>query len=432
MFGVDFLMKYSEMSKDELSGLITGLRGEYEACKKAALCLDMSRGKPGRDQLALSNGLITCLSENDYMAGDIDCRNYGGLDGLPEMKKIFADILDMLPEQIIVGGNSSLSMMYESIAANMTHGVRDGKPWHTQGQVKFLCPVPGYDRHFAICEYFHIEMIPIPMDEFGPDMDMVERLTVSDEMIKGIWCVPKYSNPEGTVYSDETVRRIAALKPAAKDFRIYWDDAYIIHHLYGVLADIPHILIECEKAGNPNMPYVFASFSKISFGGAALACVASSLSNIEYIKSRFKIQTMGPDKINQLRHLRFFKDINGVREQMEKHAAILRPKFDLVQDTFKRELAPLGICRFSRPKGGYFISFYAMDNCAKKIVSYCKECGLTLTPAGATYPYGKDPRDSNIRIAPSYPSMAELKQALQIFCLCVKLASAEMLLALAV
>jgi DNA-binding transcriptional MocR family regulator len=363
------------------------------------------------------------------MAGDIDCRNYGGLDGLPEMKKIFADILELKPEQVIVGGNSSLSMMYESMASNMTHGVRDGEPWLSHGKVKFLCPVPGYDRHFAICEYFRMEMISVPMSETGPDMDMVEKLAAEDDMVKGIWCVPKYSNPEGVVYSDETVRRIAALKPAAADFRVYWDDAYTIHHLYGETAKIPNILHECEKAGNPHMPYIFASFSKISFGGAAQACIASSVSNVEFIKSRFSVQTMGPDKINQLRHIKFFGDVKGVTEQMKRHAAILRPKFDIIHEVFERELAPYGVCRWTKPRGGYFISFYAMENCAAKIVAYCKECGLTLTTAGATYPYGIDPKDSNIRIAPSYPSVDELKQALEVFCLCVRLASAEAALA---
>lgn len=422
------MTSYREMDKHELNGLYLKLRADYEKYKTNAYKLDMSRGKPSVEQLDLSGDLLNCISKDEYMAGGVDCRNYGVLDGLPEMKEIFADILDMKPEQIIVGGNSSLSMMYESIAANMTHGVRDGVPWSMQGKVKFLCPVPGYDRHFAICEYLHIEMIPVPMNESGPDMDIVERLVANDDMIKGIWCVPKYSNPDGIVYSDETVRRFAALKPAASDFRIYWDDAYAIHHIYGELDPILNILEECEKAGNPNMAYVFASFSKISFSGSSVACMGSSVSNVDYIKSRLKIQTIGPDKINQLRHVKFFRDLDGVMKQMDKHAEILRPKFDLIHETLERELSELDICHWTKPRGGYFISFYSMDHCAKKIVSYCKKCGLTLTDAGATYPYYQDHADSNIRIAPSFPALTELEKALEIFCLCVKLASVEALL----
>lgn len=422
------MASYRELSKQELNELYLELRNEYEKQKTYAYKLDMSRGKPSEEQLALSNGLLNCLSVDEYISSGIDCRNYGGLDGLYEMKKIFADILQMKPEQIIVGGNSSLSMMYESISANMTHGVRDGSPWAMQGKVKFLCPVPGYDRHFAICEYLHIEMIPVPLNEFGPNMDMVEQLVASDDMIKGIWCVPKYSNPEGIIYSDETVRRLAKLKPKASDFRIYWDDAYAIHHLGDKVDPILNILDECEKAGNPHMAYVFASFSKISFSGSSVACMGSSVSNVEYIKSRLKIQTIGPDKINQLRHIKFFKDINGVLAQMDKHAEILRPKFDLVLKVFNEELKELDICNWTKPRGGYFISFYTMEHCAKKVYSYCKKCGLTLTEAGATYPYYDDPKDSNIRIAPSYPHIDELEKALEIFCLCVKLASVEALL----
>ncbi|MDR1690067.1 MAG: aminotransferase class I/II-fold pyridoxal phosphate-dependent enzyme [Clostridiales bacterium] len=419
------MKKFSQASKEELGVLREELIAEFEKIKENPVKLDMSRGKPGEDQLELSEELITCLGPDEYMAGGIDCRNYGGLDGLPEMKKILADILHFKPQQIIVGGNSSLSMMFDSIASNMTHGVRQGKPWSKQGDIVFLCPVPGYDRHFAICEYFHIKMIPIPMNENGPDMDIVENLVSTNDKVKGIWCVPKYSNPEGIVYSDETVRRMASLKPAADDFRIYWDDAYTIHHLYGKTACILNILDECEKAGNPNMAYVFASFSKVSFSGASISCIASSESNAEYIKSRLKIQTIGPDKINQLRHVKFFKDANGVLAQMDKHAAILRPKFDLIHEVLRRELAPYGICRWTKPEGGYFISFYSEKGCAKKIVERCKQCALTLTEAGATYPYGNDTDDSNIRIAPSYPSLEELKKALHVFCLCVKLVSAE-------
>ncbi|MDR3092064.1 MAG: aminotransferase [Clostridiales bacterium] len=422
------MREYASLSKSELQRLQSELRARYEELRGLRLSLDMSRGKPSAGQLDLSNSLIDDLTAGDYMAGEVDCRNYGGLDGIAGMKRIFADILGVLPGQVIVGGNSSLAMMFDSVAANMTHGVRNGEPWAAQGRVKFLCPVPGYDRHFSICEYFHIEMIPVPMDENGPNMDIVESLVSRDHMIKGMWCVPKYSNPEGIVYSDEVVRRIAALRPKARDFRVYWDDAYTIHHLYGDLAKIPNILEECEKAGNPDMCYIFASLSKVSFGGAAVSCMCSSDGNVGYIKKRLSVQMIGPDKINQLRHVRFFKDAAGVRAQMDRHAAILRPKFELALETFGRELDGVG-CRWTRPRGGYFISFYSIRGCAVKIVGYCGECGLTLTAPGSTYPYGKDYDDSNIRIAPSFPGIEELRRALEVFCVCVKLATVEKLLA---
>jgi DNA-binding transcriptional MocR family regulator len=341
------------------------------------------------------------------------------------MKKIFADLLDITPDEVIVGGNSSLSLMFESIAVNMSHGVRDGEPWQNQGKVKFLCPSPGYDRHFTICNYFHIDMIPVAMGSDGPDMDVIEKAVSSDPMIKGIWCVPKYSNPTGIVYSDETVRRFSRLKPAAEDFRIYWDNAYGFHDLDSTTAKIPNIIRLCEEAGNPNMVYVFASFSKVSFAGASVACVASSKSNCDYIRQRLTVQTIGPDKVNQLRHARYFKDAAGVMAHMEKHAVILRPKFKLVVDTLRCGLDGLGIAEWTEPAGGYFISFYALQGCAKKIVALCAKAGVSLTPAGATYPYGNDPKDSNIRIAPTFPSLCELGEALEIFCSAVKLASAE-------
>ncbi|MCL2099113.1 MAG: aminotransferase class I/II-fold pyridoxal phosphate-dependent enzyme [Oscillospiraceae bacterium] len=421
-------MKYSEMSKSAREAELSKVKTEYGRYKDMGLKLDMSRGKPGEDQLELANGMLTILGEKDYIsAGGIDCRNYGGLEGIPEMKKIFADMLGIEPDEVIVGGNSSLATMFDNVSVNMSHGVRDGEPWMRQGKVKFLCPSPGYDRHFTICEYFHIEMITVPMTKDGPDMDIVEKLAASDPMIKGMWCVPVFSNPDGIVYSDETVRRIAALKTAADDFRLYWDNAYCIHQIKGKPPVIPNILRECEAAGNPNMPLVFASFSKISMAGAGVACMASSVSNCEYIRKRFFTQTIGPDKLSQLRHVRFFKDYKGVLAHMEKMAVLLKPKFDTVLGALKSELGALGVGEWNEPEGGYFVSFNALEGCAKRVVELCKEAGVVMTGAGATFPYGKDPHDRNIRIAPTYPKIGELQKAMEIFCAAVKLASLEKL-----
>jgi aspartate/methionine/tyrosine aminotransferase len=417
---------YADMSEAELSVLKSELSTEFSRFKERGQKFNMTRGVPSDEQLSLCNELLTCLSPQDYISvNGVDCRNYGGIDGIPEMKKIFADILDLSSDEVIVSGNSSLATMFDNIASNMSHGVRDGLPWQNQGQVKFLCPAPGYDRHFTICKYFHIEMIPVAMWPDGPDMDAVEAAVSSDPMIKGIWCVPKYSNPTGIIYSDETVRRFAKLKPAADDFRVYWDNAYAIHDLGSTHAVIPNIIRLCEEAGNPNMPLVFTSFSKVSFAGASVSCIASSKSNCDYIRQRLTVQTIGPDKVNQLRHVRFFRDASGVMEHMKKHAAILKPKFALVSDTLRRELAGLGIAEWTEPAGGYFVSFNSLDDCAKRIVALCAEAGVSLTPAGATYPNGNDPRDRNIRIAPTFPSIGELAQALVIFCVAVKLASVE-------
>jgi len=422
-------VNYTEMSQSAMEMMLADLRESYDTYVSMNLKLDMSRGKPGEDQLALSNDMLTILCEDDFTSpGGIDCRNYGGLEGIPEMKALFADILDISPEEVIVGGNSSLAMMFDNVAVNMTHGVRDGEPWLTQGKVKFLCPSPGYDRHFTICEYFHIHMIPVPMTPTGPDMDIVENLLASDPMIKGMWCVPVFSNPEGIVYSDETVRRLAALKPAAEDFRLYWDNAYCIHHFNGRQPVVPNILRECEKAGNPHMPLIFASFSKVSLAGAGVAAMAGSLSNCEYIRQRFFVQTIGPDKLSQLRHVRFFKNYEGVMKHMGKMAEILRPKFATVLDKLADELEGLGIAEWNKPEGGYFISFNILDGCAKRTVALCKEAGVVMTGAGATYPYGKDPRDRNIRIAPTYPSVSELQKAMEVFCLAVKIAALEKLM----
>jgi len=420
---------YSKMNANELAAVKSELDVVFLKFKEDGRKLNMTRGVPSDEQLALCNEMLTCLSEDDYKSSNgADCRNYGGLDGIPEMKKIFADLLDLSPDEVIVGGNSSLALMFDNVAVNMSHGVRDGKPWHSQGKAKFLCPSPGYDRHFTICNYFHIEMIPIEMNNDGPDMDAVEKMVSSDPMVKGIWCVPKYSNPTGIVYSDEIVKRFANLKPAADDFRIYWDNAYAFHSL-GMDTSIPNIIRLCEKAGRPNMVYLFASFSKVSFAGASVSCMASSKSNCDYIRRRLTAQTIGPDKINQLRHARFFKDAQGVMAHMKKHAAILRPKFKLVCDTFNKELGSLNIAEWTEPSGGYFISFNALKGCAKRIVSLCSQAGVSLTPAGATYPDGNDPFDRNIRIAPTCPPLDELKAALDIFCVAVKIASVEKYLA---
>jgi DNA-binding transcriptional MocR family regulator len=399
---------------------------KHEKFKKMNLSLNMMRGIPSKAQLELSRGLLTCLGDDDYVSRDgADCRSYGILDGLPEMKRIFADILDVNEGEVVVGGNSSLALMFDNVSSNMSRGVREHTPWAAQGQVKFLCPSPGYDRHFTICDYFHIEMIPVEMTDIGPDMDEVERLASSDPLIKGIWCVPVFSNPTGIVYSDETVRRFAGLKPAADDFRIYWDNAYAIHQLTGGKRKIPNIIRECEKAGNPHMPTVFTSFSKVSFPGAAVSCIASSAENCEYIKKRLNAQTIGPDKLRQLMHVRFFDSAEGVYKHMEKHSHILRPKFTLIDEALSRELGGIDGCEWTKPEGGYFISFNTPPGLAKRVVALCSEAGVALTPAGATYPGGNDPDDRNIRIAPTFPLLGELKTAMEIFCNAVKLAAGE-------
>ena len=425
------IMQYNDMSKEELLALKESLNKEYAEAKAKGLALDMSRGKPSAKQLDVSLGLLdTINSSSDLKALDgTDCRNYGVLDGIPEAKKLMADMMGTTPDHVIVYGNASLNIMYDQISRAYTHGILGNTPWCKLDKVKFLCPVPGYDRHFAITERFGIEMINIPMSESGPDMGMVEEYVSKDASVKGIWCVPKYSNPQGYTYSEETVKRMAALKPAAEDFRIFWDNAYVIHDLYDDKKDeIADIISECEKAGNPDMVFEFASTSKVSFPGSGIAALATSANNIADIKKQLTIQTIGHDKINQLRHVRFFKDINGLKEHMRKHAEFMRPKFEAVESVLEKELGGLGIGSWTEPKGGYFISFEAMDGCAKAIVAKCKEAGVKLTGAGATFPYGKDPKDSNIRIAPSFPTPEEMKQAADLFVLCVKLVSVEKLL----
>lgn len=422
---------YAELTREELLALRKKLMVQYKDFQSKDLKLDMSRGKPSVEQLDLSMGMMDVLSSADDLTCEdgTDCRNYGVLDGIDEAKDLLGDMMEVNPDLIIIYGNSSLNVMYDTISRSITHGVMGSTPWCKLDKVKFLCPVPGYDRHFAITEYFGIEMINVPMTPSGPDMDMVEELVANDEAIKGIWCVPKYSNPQGISYSDETVRRFARLKPAASDFRIYWDNAYTIHHLYDIDQDhLIEILAECKRAGNPDMVYKFASTSKVSFPGSGIAAIACSQNNLEDIKKQLRIQTIGHDKVNQLRHVRFFDGIHGMVEHMRKHADSLRPKFEAVHEVLERELGGLGIGSWTNPKGGYFMSFDSLDGCAKAIVARCKKAGLIMTGAGATYPYGRDPHDSNIRIAPSYPPLADLILAMELFSLCVKLVSVERLL----
>ena len=424
------MIPYSQMTKQQLEAEKQALLASYNEFKSRGLSLDMSRGKPGKVQLDLVNDMMDVLNkDSDYKAENgFDVRNYGLLDGIPEAKKLFADLLQVEPKNVIVGGNSSLNMMYDAIARAMCFGVLGGKkPWGKQKKIKFLCPAPGYDRHFAICELFGIEMITIKMNSDGPDMDTIEKLVSKDASIKGIWCVPVYSNPDGITYSDEVVKRFANLKPKADDFRIFWDNAYCVHHLTGE-DKILNIIDECTKAGKPDMVFEFASTSKISYPGAGVAVMIASEDNINATKKQLGIQTIGPDKINQLRHVIYYKDADGLKEHMKMHADILRPKFETVLNAFDEQLAPLGCVYYPRPRGGYFISLDVMDGCAKRVVELCKNAGVVLTPAGSTYPYKKDPNDRNIRVAPSYINVDELEAAVSVLCASVKLACAEKLL----
>ena len=422
---------YRELSREQLQAMKADLEKQFEEVKAKGLNLDMSRGKPSKKQLELAMDMLEELKSTDKLKCEtgIDCRNYGLLDGIPEARRLLGAMTEVSAEQIVIFGNSSLNVMFDTVSRSMTHGVCGSTPWCKLDKVKFLCPSPGYDRHFKITEYFGIEMINIPMTESGPDMDLVEKYVNNDETVKGIWCVPKYSNPQGITYSDETVRRFARLKPAAKDFRIYWDNAYCVHHLYDMDQDhLIEILAECKRAGNPDMVYKFCSTSKISFPGSGLAAIATSANNLEDIKKQLKIQTIGHDKVNQLRHVRFFKDVHGITEHMRKHAASLRPKFEMILDTFDKELKDLGVGSWYSPKGGYFITYETLEGCAKSVVDKAKKAGVVMTPAGAPFPYGKDPKDSVIRISPSYPSLEDLTTATQIFVVCVKLASIEKIL----
>jgi len=428
------MKQYSEMTIDELESTLEKEMARYEEFKSRGIALDMSRGKPSKAQLDLSEGLLTVLKNNEdcYTEAGMDCRNYGGLEGIPEARKLMGQLMGAPADQVIVCGNASLTIMFDTVARGFTHGFLGNTPWCKLDKVKFLCPVPGYDRHFGITEHFGVEMINIPMTEEGPDMDLVEKYVNGDPAVKGIWCVPKYSNPQGIVYSKKTVERFSKLKPAAPDFRIFWDNAYALHRLAtepDARDELANILELCEANGNPDMAFLFASTSKITYAGAGISAFASSKANVAEMKKHMSYQIISHDKINQLRHVKFFKDFSGMQMQMDKHAGFMRPKFMLVDAIFKKELEGLGISSYTLPRGGYFISFDAMKGCAKKIVNMAKEAGLVLTGAGATFPYHKDPEDSNIRIAPSMPEKDELEQAAYLFANCVKIASLEKLIA---
>ena len=425
------MLSYSQMTREQLQAELKVQEDRYQAFADLKLNLNMTRGKPCSEQLDLSNEMLTVLSEKEFKAADgTDCRNYGGLEGLPEARQLFAGLLGVPATQVLVLGNSSLNLMYDTMVRAMLHTLPGGeKPWSQLEQVKFLCPVPGYDRHFAVTQSLGIEMIPVPMDSDGPDMDIVENLVANDASIKGMWSVPVYSNPDGFTYSAATCRRLATMKTAAADFRIWWDNAYVVHHLYAEDRDsVPDILSLCADAGHPNRVFEFASTSKITYAGAGLACLATSPDNLAWYKKQLTIQTIGPDKVNQLRHIKFIEKVGGIEAIMRKHAYILQPKFDLVLERLDAELAPTGLCTWKKPKGGYFVSINVPHGTAKEVVRLAKDCGVELTPAGATYPYGKDPQDSNIRLAPSFPPLYELRPAMEIFCTCVKLAAIRQLL----
>ena len=423
-------MYYMNSSAQELEQEYQALKQKYEDVKSKGLNLNMARGKPGKEQLDISNGMLSVLDENtDFVGKDgMDIRNYGILDGITECKELFAKVLGVKPKNVMIGGSSSLTMMFDAITHMMLSPVEDGcKPWYEVKNRKFLCPAPGYDRHFGITGYYDFEMIPVPMTENGPDMDVVEEL-IKDESVKGIWCVPKYSNPQGITYSDETVRRFANLKPAAKDFRIIWDNAYCIHDISDTPDSLLNIFDECEKAGTEDMVLEFCSTSKITFPGAGVAAMAASDNNMKRLKARYNYQIISYDKVNMLRHVKFFGSYEGLLDHMKKHKAILQPKFEIVLSTLKNELEPVGIGEWTNPNGGYFVSIDVFDGTAKRVVQLCKDAGVVLTGAGATYPCGDDPKDSNIRIAPTFPPNSELQTAMDVFCTCVKLAACEKLL----
>ncbi|MCI6094677.1 MAG: aminotransferase [Clostridium sp.] len=421
------IMKLTEMSRQQLGEFYSSVQEEYSAIKAQNLSLNMARGKPSRAQLDLSNELLN-MHIDDTVDEGVEARNYGELMGLPTCRRLFADLLGVRYEQLFMGGNSSLTLMYDTISKAYTHGLlHSDKPWSQLDKVKFLCPVPGYDRHFTISETFGMEMIPIPILDDGPDMDMVEEL-IKDESVKGMWCVPKYANPSGIVYSDAVIGRISSMKPAAKDFILMWDNAYCVHEFSGEYMPFIDILSACEKAGNPDMPFEFASTSKVTFPGSGVACFACSEANMDYMKKLIGAQSISYDKLNQLRHVCFFKDAQGLVAHMRRHAEILKPKFDLVESVLESEIKPLGIASWSNPKGGYFVSLFVMNGCAHRVHQLCKEAGVVMTGAGATYPYKKDPNDSNLRIAPSFPPLDELEKAMRVLCVCIKLAAAEKLI----
>lgn len=422
---------FSEMSHEELKALIAAEQKKLDHWSDMDLTLDLTRGKPNQAQLDLSSGMLNIISDRGdcFSASGLDCRNYGILDGLPETKKLFSDLLDIPTKNILVLGNSSLNVMYDTIVRAMLFGVAGGhEPWCRQGRIKFICPSPGYDRHFTICREMGIEMVPVKMNDDGPDMNEVYNIACSDPSVKGMWCVPKFSNPEGITYSDEVVEQIAMMKPAAPDFRIFWDNAYVVHELYDENVPLANIFELAKQYGTEDNIFYFASTSKITFPGSGLAIMAASDKNLEQIRPIIATQTIGYDKINQMRHVKFFKNADGIRAHMRLHAAILRPKFELVENKFEENLGGLGIAHWTKPRGGYFISLYVNNGCARRVYQLARSVGVTLTTAGSTYPYGRDPYDANLRIAPSYPELDELSQAIEILCSCIKVACAEKIL----
>ena len=424
------MTELTSMNRRDLQAKAADLDERYQAFKAQRLALDMTRGKPCPEQLDLSLGLLDCLGHNDYRAADgSDCRNYGGLEGLPEARQLFAEFLEVDPSEVIVGGNSSLTMMHDTVSQALLRGMPGGSaPWRALPAVKFLCPSPGYDRHFAICQHLGIDMVTVDMTAEGPDMDQVEPLVAADESIKGMWCVPKYNNPTGITFSDAVVERLARMRTAAPDFRIIWDNAYTVHHLTDTPDPLANLFASSKAAGNPDRVLLFGSTSKVSFAGAGLAAMAGSVANIRHIKAGLAIQTIGPDKLNQLRHVRFFRDMGGIEAHMRKHAAILRPKFAAVEDVLTRELRGTGVAEWSRPRGGYFITVDTLDGCAKAVVAMAAGAGVHLTHAGATFPYGRDPRDRNIRLAPSMPSLNDIRQAMELVAVCIQRATIAKLL----
>ena len=419
---------YAAYTKEELAAERKALQEEFEIWKAKGLKLNMARGKPGKEQLDLVSDILTVLSKpEDCVSDGIDARNYGELAGLPAARRLWADILGCKPEETFLGGSSSLTLMYDVVSKAMTHGLKNSpKPWCKEEKLRWLCPVPGYDRHFSVTETFGIEMLNVPMLETGPDMDVVEEL-IQDPTVKGMWCVPKYSNPQGIIYSMETIKRLAAMKPAAPDFALMWDNAYCVHEFDGDYVEFPDMIALCREAGNPDMVFEFASTSKITFPGAGISVLAASEANIQYMQSLMNLQMISHDKVNQLRHVKYLQTKAHTLELMKRHAQIVKPRFDVVADALEREIRPLEIASWTRPKGRYFISFDAMEGTATRALQLCKEAGVTLTPAGSTYPYKKDPKDQNIRIAPSLPPVEELEQAVEVFCVCVKLAALEKL-----
>jgi aspartate/methionine/tyrosine aminotransferase len=428
--GHDKMPDFKILNSQQLLQLKDNLLDQYHGFKSRGITLDITRGKPCSEQLDLALEMLDCVNSRDYRTEDgTDSRNYGGIDGIPEAKRLFSQYLEVTPEEIIIGGNSSLNLMHDTFIRAMVKGVGDDSPpWGKLPKIKFLCPSPGYDRHFFICDYLGLEMIPVEMKAAGPDMDVIEEMVAEDESIKGIWCVPKYSNPTGSVYSDEVVERLASMQVKASDFRIFWDNAYTVHHLDGKPARLKNILTACKKAGNPDRVLIFGSTSKIAFAGSGLAMMGSSEKNMALLKKQITFQTIGPDKLNQLRHVKFFKDMRGIEDHMQKHQAILKPKFDAVQSVLEKELAGKNIAQWSHPAGGYFVSIDTMEGCSAAVVRLAAEAGVKLTPAGSTYPYMHDPLDRNIRIAPSFPPVKDILAAMQLVCICIQLVSIDKLM----